>query len=96
VWYEGGTIRAYDKKRKVPGMRHIDYGLGAFRSSAFDGFPRDQVVDLAEVQGSLQARGELAGFEVFQRFYEIGSHAGLAELDQFMRLSQPSGLPPSA
>ncbi len=87
VWFEDGEIRKYDKKAKVPQMRHIDYGLGVFKASAFDGFPRREVVDLAEVQGALQSRGELAGYEIFQRFYEIGSHAGLAELDQLLQKS---------
>jgi NDP-sugar pyrophosphorylase family protein len=66
-------------------MAHIDYGLGVFRGSAFDAFPRDQVVDLEEVQKALLARGELAGYEISTRFYEIGSHAGLQELDRLLR-----------
>jgi NDP-sugar pyrophosphorylase family protein len=85
VCFRDGSIVAYDKKSKVPEMRHIDYGLGVFKRSAFDGFPRDAVVDLADVQKALLARGQLAGFEVTTRFYEIGSHAGLMELDQLLR-----------
>ena len=85
VWFEGGAIRAYDKRSKVPAMRHIDYGLGVFRRAAFDGFPKDEAVDLADVQQALLARNELAGYEVARRFYEVGSHAGLAELDQLLR-----------
>jgi len=85
VWYEGGRIRAYDKRTKLPAMRHIDYGLGIFRQPAFDSFPRGESVDLADVQKALLARGELAGFEVTQRFYEIGSHAGLSELDHLLK-----------
>ena len=87
VWFQDGVIRSYDKKDKVPEMRHIDYGLGLFRADAFDGFPRDEVVDLADVQKALLKRGELAGFEISQRFYEIGSHAGLRELDQLLKKS---------
>ena len=30
----------------------------------------------------LARRGELAGYEATERFYEIGSHAELAELDR--------------
>jgi NDP-sugar pyrophosphorylase family protein len=85
VWFEGGTIQAYDKTAKLPAMRHIDYGLGVFRSSAFDGLPRNGVVDLAQVQKALLARNQLAGYEVATRFYEIGSHAGLEELDRLLR-----------
>ena len=85
VWFEGGAIRAYDKKNKVPAMRHIDYGLGVFRKAAFDGFARDTVVDLSDVQRALLGRKELAGFEIKQRFYEVGSHAGLQELNRLLK-----------
>ena len=54
-------------------------------TAAFAGFPREAVVDLAEVQKALVARGELAGYEIPERFYEIGSPAGLAELDRLLR-----------
>ena len=85
VWFEGGEIRAYDKKNKIPQMRHIDYGLGLFRAAAFDGWPRNAAVDLADVQKALAARHQLAGCEIKQRFYEIGSPAGLAELDSLLK-----------
>jgi hypothetical protein len=49
-------------------------------------------VDLAAVQGELCRRGELAGYELKERFYEIGSPAGLLELDGLLR-QQPSGKP---
>ncbi|MBX3750677.1 MAG: NTP transferase domain-containing protein [Opitutaceae bacterium] len=88
VWYEAGRIRLYSKKEHRPEMRHIDYGLGVFRATAFTDRPRDAVVDLAEVQADLCRRGELAGFEVKERFYEIGSPTGLAELDGLIRAGQ--------
>jgi NDP-sugar pyrophosphorylase family protein len=91
VWFAGGEIKVYDKKNKVPQMHHIDYGLGVFRTAAFDGFPRDTVVDLAEVQKALVSRHQLAGYEIKERFYEIGSHEGLNELDGLLRSDQ---LPP--
>ncbi len=85
VWFEGGELKVYDKKQRLPQMHHIDYGLGVFRAAAFEGFPRDAVVDLAAVQTQLCQRGQLAGYEITQRFYEIGSHEGLAELDALLR-----------
>jgi NDP-sugar pyrophosphorylase family protein len=84
VWWEEGAIRVYDKKARLPQMQHIDYGLGAFRPAAFDGFSRDAVVDLAEVQRALLQAGQLMGYEMTERFYEIGSHAGLAELNALL------------
>ncbi len=85
VWFEAGRIHLYSKTEKPPQMRHIDYGLGVFRADAFAGCPRDAVVDLAAVQTELSRRGELAGYEVRERFYEIGSPAGLLELDGLLR-----------
>ncbi len=85
VWFEDGRIVVYDKKTKVPQMKHIDYGLGVLRADALKEWPRDAVVDLADVYKRLIEQDQLAGCEISQRFYEIGSHAGLAELDQRLR-----------
>jgi NDP-sugar pyrophosphorylase family protein len=85
VWFENGVIKVYDKKHRVAQMHHIDYGLGVFKATALDGFPRDGVVDLAEVQKALITRNQLAGYEIKQRFYEIGSHEGLNELNELLR-----------
>ena len=90
VWFQDGEIRVYDKKNKVPQMHHIDYGLGLMRPAAFAGWPRDEVVDLAAVYQRLLAEGQLAGYELHQRFYEIGSHAGLNELDALLRQQKKS------
>ena len=91
VEFADGEIKVYDKRHKTPAMHHIDYGLGLFRAAAFDGFPRDEVVDLAAVQGALVARHQLAGYEIARRFYEIGSPAGLRELDALLRREPPAG-----
>ncbi|MDD2762711.1 MAG: nucleotidyltransferase family protein [Opitutaceae bacterium] len=85
VWFADGRIKIYDKKNPAPQMHHIDYGLGLLQARALDGWPRNEVVDLAAVYGRLVAAGALAGYEVKQRFYEIGSPAGLHELDTLLR-----------
>jgi NDP-sugar pyrophosphorylase family protein len=84
VVFGDNEIKVYDKKNKRPDMRHIDYGLSAFRASAFDDWPADQPFDLSEVMQRLVAHKQLAGFEVKERFYEIGSPAGLAELETLL------------
>lgn len=86
VVFRNGRIEAYDKKRRLPEMHHIDYGLSLFRASVFEEWPPGKAFDLAEVMQTLRSRNDLAGFEVQERFYEIGSPAGLAELE---RLLQP-------
>jgi NDP-sugar pyrophosphorylase family protein len=88
VWFEGGQIRVYDKNNRVPQMRHIDYGLGLLHADVLRAWPRDAAVDLADVYGRLVAQGQLAGFEMSQRFYEIGSPAGLRELDTLLTIAK--------
>jgi NDP-sugar pyrophosphorylase family protein len=85
TWFENGGIRMYDKKNRRPDMKHIDYGLGVFSPAAFAGWPRGEPVDLSDVQRALAARGQLAGLEISERFYEIGSPAGLAELTELLK-----------
>lgn len=87
VVFGDGEIKVYDKKNKLPEMRHIDYGLSLFKAAAFKEWPGDNPFDLADVMQRLVAQKELAGFAVKQRFYEIGSHAGLAELEALLRAS---------
>ena len=92
VWFEDGCIRLYSKTEKPPQMRHIDYGLGVFRAAAFADSPHDAVVDLAAIQTELCRRGQLAGYEMKVRFYEIGSPAGLKELDGLLRAQGSEGV----
>jgi NDP-sugar pyrophosphorylase family protein len=80
VELEHGQLVRYDKASPTPDMKHLDYGLGVFRASVFEPLPADQPVDLAWLYGNLLERGELAAFEVPERFYEIGSPGGLDEL----------------
>jgi len=85
VEFASGRILAYDKANRTPTMQHIDYGLGAFRGGAFDGVPEGVPYDLATVYRHLLARGELAAWESPERFYEIGSVEGIADLERFLR-----------
>ena len=80
VEFAEGRIVAYDKKDRRAPMRHIDYGLGVFRRAVFE----DAGADLAEVYGDLLRRDRLAAFEVHERFYEIGSFEGIAELSRYL------------
>jgi NDP-sugar pyrophosphorylase family protein len=93
VWFKDGAIKSYSKKEQRTEMRHIDYGLGILGSAALSGWPEGKAFDLADVYRDLISRNELAGYEVEQRFYEIGSPEGLAELDAMLRSQQVSATP---
>ena len=84
VWFEEGKIRLYDKTWPAARMRHIDYGLGILSSEALKEWKAGETFDLAGLYKQLVATNQLAGFEVHQRFYEIGSPEGLKELDALL------------
>jgi NDP-sugar pyrophosphorylase family protein len=84
VVFRDGEIAVYDKKNRSPEMRHIDYGLSLFKAAVFNSYSADQPFDLAEVMSKLVRQKQLAGFEVRERFYEMGSPAGLAELEKIL------------
>ncbi len=86
VQFEQGRIVSYSKRERSAAMRHIDYGLSCFRAGAFADWPEGARFDLADVMADLLGRSRLAGFEVRERFYEIGSPAGLAETDALLRV----------
>ena len=85
VFFEAGKIRSYDKKRRTPEMRHIDYGVGVLNAAVFAPYPDNASFDLADVYSHLVSEKKIAAYEVKQRFYEIGTRKGLAELDSLLR-----------
>lgn len=85
VWFEGGRIKIYDKRRRHPEMRYIDWGLGMIRADALAAYPEGEPFDLGDFYSELAQAGRLAGYEVMTRFYEIGSEEGLRETDALLR-----------
>jgi NDP-sugar pyrophosphorylase family protein len=88
VVFRDGEIAVYDKKNRPPEMRHIDYGLSLFKAAVFNSYSADQPFDLAEVMSKLVRQKQLAGFEVRERFYEMGSPAGLSELETLPKIGK--------
>jgi NDP-sugar pyrophosphorylase family protein len=91
VEFDGARILKYDKRHRTSTMRHIDYGLGAFERSVFQALPAETKIDLEAVHQDLLKRNLLAAFEVKERFYEIGSVAGLKETDEYLTVSFGTG-----
>jgi NDP-sugar pyrophosphorylase family protein len=85
VVFQSGRLLRYTKTDATPDMTHIDYGLSLLRCAAVERIPADRASDLAELYSALVESGEMVGFEVTRRFYEIGSHTGLQEAEAFLR-----------
>jgi len=85
VEYRKGVVIEYNKRRPRPEMAYIDYGLSILSAITFEAYARGTPFDLADVFHDLSMTGHLAGFEVHQRFYEIGSHEGLAATEDYFK-----------
>lgn len=75
----------YDKHRRSPEMRYIDYGLSVMQSGVLDGWPDCECFDLTAVMTGLADRGKLAAHKVHGRFYEIGSPEGFDATERMLR-----------
>jgi MurNAc alpha-1-phosphate uridylyltransferase len=89
VIFDGRLVTLYDKQRATrpaADFAFIDYGLSALsREVIATEVPAGGSGDLAVLFNALSLRGDLAGFEASERFYEIGSPAGLEDFEGWLR-----------
>ncbi len=84
--FRASRVERYDKRQPTPAMAWIDYGLGVFSPGGLALAAGES--DLADVYRELASRGQLAGFEARERFYEIGTPEALQETDAFLRAEE--------
>jgi MurNAc alpha-1-phosphate uridylyltransferase len=86
VIFENNSIELYSKSKKDIKMTHIDYGVGILSNKCMDIYDKNITFDLGELYERLSLKKELLGYEVFQRFYEIGSMQGIQDLSDYLKL----------
>jgi len=91
----GDRVVRYAKGATDPALDHIDYGAIALRRPVIEALPPDEPWGLDAIQADLAASGHLRALVAPERFYEIGSEAGLAELERVLGARAPSGPPPA-
>jgi NDP-sugar pyrophosphorylase family protein len=84
VLFRDGRILEYNKRLPPPGTAYVDYGLSVLSSEVLESCASGAAFDLSDLYHDLSVRGELAGFEVRKRFYEIGSPQGLAAAEKYL------------
>jgi len=82
--FDGEVVLEYDKQSTRSDFTHIDFGISVLSSAVFEPYADQRCIDLADVCHALSRQGRLAGFEVSQRFYEIGSLQGMRETDAYL------------
>jgi NDP-sugar pyrophosphorylase family protein len=93
VIFRDDRVVLYDKHRATrpaADFDYIDYGLSAMKRDVIAELvppsrEEGERSDLAPLFHELSRRGDLAGLEITQRFFEIGSPAGLQDLERWMR-----------
>lgn len=76
----------YDKENPIQEMKYIDYGVSVLSRKTIEEYiPPDVFYDLADCYNELSRKKKLAGYEVKERFYEIGSFSGLNEFKTFIK-----------
>lgn len=82
--FDGKRVVLYDKKNPNCLMSYIDYGISIFQKRNFENYLDKISFDLGEVMHDLSIKCKLSGYEARSRFYEIGSHFGYQELNQYL------------
>lgn len=78
-------IVSYDKNTTNTDYNYIDYGLSVIRRHAISGRVKPNCVEkLATFFNALSSQNLLQGYEVNQRFYEIGSFDGLNDFKELV------------
>lgn len=85
--FESGRLLDYSKSLRDPRFQHIDWGLTLIKAETLRAAP--EAFDLADLFGQLLDKGDLVGYEVGTRFYEVGSFSGLADLAEHLNKGRP-------
>jgi NDP-sugar pyrophosphorylase family protein len=84
VLFENSIIKKYSKKNVNSNLQYIDFGLSLFKSEVFKEIKKGTYLDLADLCEELAENGKLAGFEVKNRFYEVGSKEGIEDFSRYL------------
>ncbi len=83
-------VARYEKGQTDPAFDHIDYGATALRREVIAALPLGEPWGLDTIQRDLARQKRLRACVARERFFEIGSPEGLAELDRHLRTRDPS------
>jgi MurNAc alpha-1-phosphate uridylyltransferase len=84
ILFKNGELIEYDKKSPRFDMSHIDFGLSVLSKQVFSPYLESTALDLADICRELSKAGQVAAFEVSERFYEIGSPQGIRDTEEFL------------
>ena len=86
----GQNLQPMTKRTPTAAMSYVDYGLSAFHASVFSA-GGEGAADLVDIFQELIGQRALAGLEVKERFYEVGSWQGIRRRFQAYLSSRTPG-----
>jgi N-acetyl-alpha-D-muramate 1-phosphate uridylyltransferase len=84
IIFRNGEVVEYDKTFWRSDMTYIDFGISVLSRSVFSPYRETRILDLAKIYTELSKIGHLAGIEVSDRFYEVGSPQGIQDMETYM------------
>jgi NDP-sugar pyrophosphorylase family protein len=97
--FDGTMVTRYEKGLEDPPeeMRFVDYGLSVWERQVVESMvPEGTSADMADLFKVFSDSGRLAGLEIHERFYEIGSPRGLRDLELHLRGDDALRTPPKS
>jgi MurNAc alpha-1-phosphate uridylyltransferase len=84
VVFRNGEVLEYEKTSSRSDMTYIDFGMSVLSRTVFSRYTENRVLDLAQIYTELSGIGHLAGLEVSDRFYEVGSPQGIRDMEAYL------------
>jgi len=86
VIYKDSNLLEYNKKKYSDNMEYIDYGLSIVSKNIFESYNLKETIDLADIFHQASLKNQINGYEVFEKFYEIGSKDGIEDFTKYLKL----------
>mgnify|MGYP001223093129 CR=1 FL=1 len=83
VLFKKNKLIEYNKRKPTIEMKYIDYGLSILSADIFKTYLNKSIFDLSDLYESLSVQNKIEGYQVYERFYEIGTHNAIKETEKY-------------
>jgi NDP-sugar pyrophosphorylase family protein len=87
VAIKNGKVIYYKKNPVDETLSYIDYGLSIFNKKVFERISA-KIFDMEIVNNFMVEKEQMYAYEVFKRFYEIGSFSGIENFENFIKKNE--------
>lgn len=82
--FKDGLVHLYSKNSSSSEMNYIDYGLSILNKSVFETRQLISSFDLGDMFEELSINSNLYGYEIQERYFEVGSLKGINNLEKYL------------